>query len=250
MLSCMPSTRWFAAALLCLTGILAGGCYKTATKDPFAREDPDVQLEGLVALGAGAMGQFGLSFKETVAKLSGKTPPSLRYAQVLNNPDASPDEIHVALLGLAEYEYGRKPPYTDAYMQFAKSSPHALVRAAAIRALNTSRHEPATAIFTAALTDADFKVRLEAAKALANVPDRAAVQPLITVATSAEENVDVRVAAVDALKHYDAVEPRRVLVRLLESDDFTIVWQARRSLVTATGEDHGFDMNAWRTVVG
>ena len=156
----------------------------------------------------------------------------------------------LALIGLAGYDYGRKPPYTDAYLQFARSSQHALIRAAAIRALNISRHKPATPLFVEALADTDFKVRLEAAKALTNIPDADAVPKLVTLATNGEENIDVRIAAVDALKHYQAIDSRRVLVRLLESDDFGLAWQARRSLVTATGEDHGFDVNAWRTVVG
>jgi HEAT repeat protein len=237
--------------LLCLAILAAGaGCYKTAAKDPFARQEPDVQLEGLAAIGAGAMGQFGLAFQETMIKLSGRTPPSLRFARSLNDPDANPDDVHEALLGLVEYDYGRSSPYTDAYMQFGKSSPYALVRATAIRALNISRHDPATPLFIEALADANVTVRLEAVKALANLPDRAAVPRLIELATNAQENIDVRIAAVDALRHYEAVESRRVLVRLLESDDFAVVWQARRSLVTATGEDHGFDVNAWRAAIG
>ena len=250
MLCTMQNRVRVTALAACCAGLLLAGCYKTAQPDPFAQEDPDVQLEGLAAVSASAMGQFGLSFQETLAKLGGKTPASLGYARTLNNPEANADELYEALLGMVKYDYARKPPYTDAYIQFARSSPHALVRSAALRALNISRHKPATPQFIEALADADFRVRLEAAKALANLPDSDAVQRLIALAASGEENIDVRVAAVDALKHYDDTDSRRVLVRLLESDDFAVVWQARRSLITATGQDHGFDLNAWRSAVG
>lgn len=239
-----------ALPLACAAGLLCAGCYKTAPPDPFAREDPHVRLEGLAVVGAGAIGQFGVALSNTTALLSGRTPRYLDYARTLANPEAPPDELREAILGLARYEYGRNKPYTDAYAQFARKSSHALVRASAMRALNIARDRESTPLFIEALADTEAPVRLEAAKALANIPSDEAIAPLIARTADSQENLDVRIAATDALRHYDSPEARRALVRLMEADDFSLAWQARRSLITSTGEDHGFDVNAWRRVAG
>jgi hypothetical protein len=233
-------------SLVILAFCLAAGCNRTATPDPFAREeDPNVELQGLAVVVAGAVGQAGMAFSDTAASLTGNGPRHLEWARTLADPDASADELREAMLGLVRYDYGRKPPYTDAYAQFAEKSPDALVRASALRALNISR-SPKTELFTQGLIDEAAAVRLEAAKALANVPDPSAAPALAGRAVDPREQLDVRIAAADALKHYEDPEPMRALVSLLESDDFGLVWQARRSLVTATGEDHGFDPLEWR----
>lgn len=250
MTDCPRKLRALPPAILCAAGLLGAGCYKTAPPDPFAREDPQVQLEGLAVVGAGAVGQFGMALSNTAALLSGRTPRYLEYARTLANPEAPPDALREAILGLAGYEYGRNKPYTDAYAQFARKSPHALVRASAVRALNIARNTESTPLFVEALADTEPRVRLEAAKALANIPSDEAIVPLIARTADTQENLDVRIAATDALRHHQSSEARRALVRLMEADDFSLAWQARRSLITSTGEDHGFDLNAWRRVAG
>lgn len=244
-----PNVRAMIAAALCACGAV-GGCYKTASQQPFAREDPEVRVEGLAAITAGALGQVGESLRDTMRRLGGASPKYLAHARTLASPDSTPDALREALLGLAEYEHGREPPYTEAYAQFARGSQHALVRASAVRALSISRHAESTPLFIELLDDPDMRVRLEAAKALANVPDDAAIEPLIAVATSRDEDIDVRIATVDALKHYESAEARRALVALLEAEEFSLSWQARRSLVTGMKQDHGFDVEAWRQAVG
>lgn len=238
-----------ATGLLCGL-LLCAGCNQTAARDPFARQDPNVELQGLAVVAAGALGQLGITLNDTAAALRGDSPRYLEWAQTLNNPDSRPDELREAMLGLVRYEHGREPPYTDAYAHFADNSPHGLVRASAIRALNISRNESATPLFIRRLSDEEARVRLEAAKALANIPDEAAVDALIARATNVQENLDVRVAAISALSRYDAPASLQALIRLLEEDDFSLAWQARRSLVTATGQDHGYSIDDWRRAVG
>ena len=237
-----------ATVLLVILALgLSAGCNTTATRDPFAREeDPNVEIQGLAVVVAGALGQTGAALQDTAARIGGRSPKYLEWARALADPNARPDALREAMLGLVDYDYGRKPPYTEAYAEFARNSNHALVRAAAIRALNISRDRSATGLFIEALEDEAPSVRLEAAKALSNVPDPTAVPALLARARNGSEQLDVRIAAIDALKHAEASDPLLGLVSLLEADDFSLAWQSRRSLITATGEDHGFDSLAWR----
>ncbi|HSV13665.1 MAG TPA: HEAT repeat domain-containing protein [Tepidisphaeraceae bacterium] len=160
---------------------------------------------------------------------------------------------------VSSWDYARKPPYTTRYQQIAQHDPDYTVRAMAIRALNISRDASATPIFIAALDDDNELVRLEATKALANVPDPAAVPALLrhlqgqreTLATAvgrpaaSEEAKDVRIAAADALRHYRTLDVARTLVTYLNENEFGVAWQSRQSLRALTGRDLKYDQAAW-----
>jgi hypothetical protein len=55
----------------------------------------------------------------------------------------------------------------------------------------------------------------------------------------------VRIAAADALKHYRALDAARALVDTLDSRDFGVAWQSRRSLIRLTGRDLNYDEGQW-----
>ena len=156
-----------------------------------------------------------------------------------------PDERRVGINKLADRGFGRREPYTDRYMQVAQYDSDYLVRATAIRALNRSREQRAAPVFVKALEDSSPLVRQEAAKALANVPDPNAVAPLSRLVANPQEPRDVRIAAADALKHYRALDAARALVDTLDSRDFGVAWQSRRSLVRLTGRDLKYDEGQW-----
>jgi HEAT repeat protein len=106
------------------------------------------------------------------------------------------------------------------------------------------------AVFLSALEERNENVRLEAAKALANVPDASAVGPLIRHMENPEENVDVRIACADALRQYPTSEVAQALVRALRDRNFGISWQARKSLQLMTGHDFRYDTVAWLNYLG
>jgi HEAT repeat protein len=157
----------------------------------------------------------------------------------------------------SRFAFARVPPYTSRYQQIARSDPDYTVRAMAIRALNISRDASATPIFIAALDDDAEPVRLEGAKALANVPDPAAVPGLLRLVrgvretvvdghpSTAQEDRDVRIAAADALRHYPTLDVERSLIGYLNETEFAVAWQARQSLVALTGQDMLYDEAAW-----
>lgn len=156
-----------------------------------------------------------------------------------------PDERRDGIARLSNRTYGRSEPYTTRYQQIAQTDDDFIVRAAAIRALNRARDDSATPIFVKGLTDKQPQIRLESAKALANLPDSTAVPTLLRIVADTGENKDIRIAATDALKHYRKNEVARALVSLLNDRDFGVSWQARESLRIITGRDLEYDEAAW-----
>lgn len=147
--------------------------------------------------------------------------------------------------GLVDHKAGKLPPYTDHYIDLAKSDPDYLVRATAIRALNRARWKAATPVFIAALSDDNIKIRLEAAKALVNIPDENAIPSLLAVLNKTDENKDVRIAAADALRHYKRLDVARALAATLTEREFGVAWQSRRTLRRITGADFAYNEPAW-----
>ncbi len=174
--------------------------------------------------------------------ISGRTP---RAAAIQMEDPYFPDERRMGINRLSAFPFGRQPPYTTRYEQIARTDTDWLVRATAIRALNRSRWRPATPLFIKALDDVNDHVRLEAAKALANIPDEDAISPLVRLVNDSTEDRDVRIAAADALKHYKTVEVARTLASQLGGREFGVAWQSRRSLQTLTGQDYRYDESAW-----
>ncbi|MGC4032458.1 MAG: HEAT repeat domain-containing protein [Tepidisphaeraceae bacterium] len=169
--------------------------------------------------------------------------PSARAAALEDSK--LPDRRRQGIDLLSDYAFGRQAPYTTRYKQVAQFDADGSVRATAIRALNRSRDGSATGAFIAGLDDGTPAVRLESAKALSNVPDTAAVPGLLKVFRDAQQPIDVRIAAADALRQYRSLEIARALVNVLADREFSLAWQARQSLRTMTGGDKRYDQSAW-----
>jgi hypothetical protein len=159
------------------------------------------------------------------------------------------DMRRTALNRIATNSRGKSLPYTDVYRATALQDPDGPVRAAAVRAINHVRDEQSTAALVVALGDTDPMVRQEAAKALANLPTTAAEAPLRALVQKSDEDVDTRIAAVDALRHYRSAETQRLLISQLNSNNFALAWQARRSLYLQTGTDFRYDEPAWLSYI-
>jgi hypothetical protein len=158
---------------------------------------------------------------------------------------SSADRRRRGIYNLAKRDFAQHEPYTKRYRQIAQSDPDPTVRAAAIRASNASRDKAAVPVFIAALNDKSDMVRLQAAKALSNIPDPTAADPLIRVLGNQAETRDVRIAASEALRHYRKLDVARVLAGTVGGRDFSIAWQSRWSLIILTGKDLGYDERAW-----
>lgn len=167
-----------------------------------------------------------------------------RAARMMENP-ASADARRRGINDLVRWDFAQEGPYVRRYRQIAAGDPDPLVRATAIRALNRARDAEARALFITALADASAEVRLEAAKALDNLPDPNAAGPLVRIVSNPDEDRDVRLAAAEALRHYRSIEVARALIPRLGEVDFGVAWQSRRSLRQITGRDLRYNESAW-----
>jgi hypothetical protein len=195
--------------------------------------------------------------KRAIKTWTGETPA--KYAKMMED-DQSGDHRREGVLRLAaDYDFARAEPYTKRYWQIAQGDPDVLVRLAAVRALDRSRDPSVTPLAIRYLDDQSPLMRLEAAKALANVPDEKAI-PGLTRHIAAQQEVrgeggrpeavpesrDVRVACADALRNFPNKEVARTLVDALREREFEVSWQARKSLILMTGHDFKYDQAKWR----
>ena len=207
------------------------------------------EKRGPVFYSAAGMGLFrGIGYvliglpQQMLAFSGGDNPARSR---VFMEDRQSPDKRRRGINGLLRWDFAQRNPYVRRYGQIAKADTDPLVRSVALRALNRSRDPGARPQFVEALSDPSVLVRLEGVKALVNLPDPAAVEPLIRLVSNIEEDRDVRIAAAEALKHYKSIEVARALIPRLNERDFGVSWQARRSLRRITGKDFFYNEAAW-----
>jgi hypothetical protein len=194
---------------------------------------------GLAVVGCDTISDFGDRLSD---RITGHTP---RAAALQMEDHDFPDERRTGINRLVAFPFGQDRPYTTRYEQIARTDPDWLVRATAIRALNRARWKPATPLFIEALNDVNDHVRLEAAKALSNIPDPNAAPMLLRLLNDPTESRDVRIAAADALRYYKTVEVARTLASQLGGREFGLAWQSHRSLIALTDRDFKYDESAW-----
>jgi hypothetical protein len=287
----MRMRRWI---LVTLAAALVAGCSSISFKNPFAgKKGPEpeelpaaewarlqrenaqrIRGEGIprevAASGPAAtqptgqfeefMGFLKFTFytapKQIIDFYLGNTPG--KYARMMED-DQSADSRRTGILRLVtDYDFARKEPYTKRYWQIAQGDPDYLVRVAAVRALDRSRNSTVAPIALKYLDDPNPLLRLEAAKALANIPDEKAVPALLRHLSgvfevrgetgrmeAVQETRDVRVACADALRNFHTREVAAALVAVLKEKDFEAPWQARKSLILMTGHDFHYDQGKW-----
>jgi len=189
-----------------------------------------------------SMRQLGDAGQQFIDVVSGN---SAKNAAINMESEYFPDERRSGIVRLSSRKYGRLEPYTTRYAQLAQLDSDYLVRAQALRALNLSRDTRHVGLYVGALDDTNELVKLEACKALTNMPDERAIPGLLRIIGDINENRDVRIAAADALKHYANVQVARALINQLSEREFSVAWQARRSLFKLTGQDLSYDEAAW-----
>ena len=166
-----------------------------------------------------------------------------KYAKQLfdHNPDVRREAIYV----VSDEGWGRRQPYTKYYAHMGTDDVDPTVRAAALRALNRSRAAEFGDAYITALADSSDWVRLEAVKALANIPNDKAIMGLTKLLANDQQQRDIRIAAADALREYKQSDVAQSLIRVLNDRDFGVAWQARTSLNLMTGKDYRYDAAAW-----
>jgi hypothetical protein len=284
--------RWFGISVVSVALLADGGCASLKFANPFAAKRPEsgevlsaadwraLKAENrrrLTGVGIGEksaatqpatgnqLEQFAAfvrfvfyNFPRRALDLYAGRTPGL-YARMMED-SGSADARRVGILRLvADYPFAREGPYVTRYWQIAQGDPNVAVRVAAVRALDRSRDSRVVPLAIKYLDEADPQLRLEAAKALANLPDERAVAVLTrhmngTIEVRGEsgrleaqqEDRDVRVACADALRNFATKDVARSLVEVLKDKQFEVSYQARKSLILLTGHDYRYDAAKWR----
>jgi len=126
-----------------------------------------------------------------------------------------------------------------------KGESDAWVRREILRALAAYPQPQAGAVLVSALADAEVETRRVACAGLGTRADPTAVQELSRVVAS-DTNLDVRLAAVEALGRTGDQKALGPLAEAMADADPAMQWQAERALVAASGHDYGNDVQAWR----
>ncbi len=248
----MSMKRYFSVLIL---GMLSGGCAMFGGSSTDTSElpppGPAPRVPTTVPAGGYESASIGGTMKEVFIEkptkfykfITGNTPK----ADAIDMETGSADQRRSGINDLVDNDFGKQAPYTTRYSQIAQLDNDPSVRAAAIRALNRSRDGVGIKAFIEGLSDENVGVRLESAKALANIPSFEAVPALMKVVSNTGESSDVKIAAIDALRHYKSMEVAQLLTAQLGHKDFSLAWQARQSLRFMTGSDYRYDATAWNS---
>lgn len=207
---------------------------------PLSTRSPAPRLAAVLALAMLLAGNVGCSDFNSFwfpRRLAGDV-------RAMEDPDF-PDERRSGIAGIQRRPELKEDVYLTRFRQIAAVDASPIVSAQAIRALNQARDTSAAPVFIAALGDKDPKVRLEAVKALHNMPDDKAINSLTVLCLDEDQNRDVRIWSTNALGHYNRIDVARTLVRLLPVTDFAVAYEARLSLRRITGKDFYYDEGLW-----
>jgi len=155
----------------------------------------------------------------------------------------SADNRREGTLRMTDFAYARTGATVKFYSRAADDRDYT-VRAAALRALNRCRAAGYTPLFLKYLDDDEPLVRLQAADALGNIPDPAAIHALIDHMRG-DVSGDVKIACAEALRNFKNPEVANTLVDFLDDKNFAVAWQARQSLALIAGQDFRYDKRAW-----
>jgi hypothetical protein len=122
-----------------------------------------------------------------------------------------------------------------------------LVRVAIVRTISEFRTPITQQVLEAGLGDENAAVRIASCRSLGANGGASSVGPLAQALRSDKE-VDVRLAAAEALGRFKTPEAMQALVVALDDRDPAMQYVGVQSMKSITGKDYGGDMQAWRQV--
>ena len=143
---------------------------------------------------------------------------------------------------------------TDQLARQMQVEPDPLVRQAAVSAIAEFRTPMAQQVLEAGLADENRAVRVACCQALgrravAGVSDPGHNSvPSLANALRAEKDIDVRLAAAEALGKIKSPEAIQALVVALDDRDPALQYVGVQSMKAITGQDYGPDVQAWRSI--
>lgn len=137
---------------------------------------------------------------------------------------------------------------TDQLARQIQIEPDPLVRQTIVETIGKFRTPLAQQVLQAGLSDADTAVQIACCQQLGKRSDAGSVQTLAN-ALKNKKDIDVRLAAADALGKTQSPEAIRALSVALEDNDPAMQFVGVESLRNLSGKDYGGDVAAWRQFV-
>lgn len=153
------------------------------------------------------------------------------------------DKRRESIARLSTEDFGGEEPYVRMY-RILLQDPDASVRAAATKALGFHGSAEDALLLVPLLEDTAGFVRWETTLSLQKLQHPETVTPLLK-ALAQDPEADVRMGAACALGQYPQRRVYDALVGVLDDSDFGVVEAAHDSLVTLTGYDFGQDASLW-----
>jgi HEAT repeat protein len=136
---------------------------------------------------------------------------------------------------------------TDQLAKQMQAEPDPLVRREIVKTIAEFRTPVAQQALETSLRDSDDAVRVAGCRALGRRADAASIGPLAS-ALRADEDIDVRLAAAEALGQVKSPESIQALTVALEDRDPALQYVGVQSMKSITGQDYGPSVEAWRQV--
>ena len=136
---------------------------------------------------------------------------------------------------------------TDQLARQIQIEPDPLVRQAVVRAIAEFQTPMSQQVLEAGLADQDEFVRVACCNELGKRAENASV-PSLAGALRTDKNLDVRLAATEALGNIKTPEAIQALAAALDDRDPALQFVGVQSMKRVTGKDYGPDVEAWRQV--
>jgi HEAT repeat protein len=134
---------------------------------------------------------------------------------------------------------------TDQLARQMQVEPDPLVRLAVVRAIAEYRTPMAVQVLEAGLADEDKSVRVACCQGLGRRAEATSIGKLEN-ALRTDGDMDVRIAAAEALGNIKSPQAIQALVVALDDRDPALQYVGVQSMKSITGEDYGPDVQAWR----
>jgi hypothetical protein len=158
-----------------------------------------------------------------------------------------PDRRREGIVLLTGKEWGLHEPYLGWYANRLEVDRDPTVRCVAARALGKAAAVKYLPVLVKALVDSSAVVRCDAAVAMEQVRGEAAIDPLRKTAAE-DASLDVRCAAIRALRYYPQQKVAGTLVYCLSDDAFEVRHWAHEALVGMVGKDLGVEPGDWSSI--
>ncbi len=170
-----------------------------------------------------------------------------RKLTTYHTPSMRVDAVHEFAQRSTGIDTPEQRQITDQLARQIQVEPDPLVRQAIVSSIAEFRTPMAEQVLEAGLADENAAVRTACCRELGQRADAQSVARL-TNALRSDKDIDVRLAAAEALGKIKSPEATKALAIALDDRDPALQYAGVQSLKAITGHDYGPDVQVWRQV--